>query len=235
VVYEQRRTLIASLVGIIFLLCLVIVVARTTDIDRQISNAFFDPVTGHWLVDHESSRLRLWFYDGPKLLIIAFGLLLATTIIRQSIFPVWWFTGRESLFVFACLAAIPLAVGTVKKYSNVACPIELQQYGGTESDDRGHVSVVGFLETRRNAGCWPSGHVSGGFALLCLAWLDRPRRIRRRFVVLGMTAGLSMGIYQLARGAHFASHILVTGLIAVVLAVVLAAVFGISEQFGDRG
>jgi membrane-associated PAP2 superfamily phosphatase len=233
VVCEQRRTLIASLAGIIFLLCLVIVVARATDIDRQISNAFFEPVTGQWLVDHDSSRLRLWFYDGPKLLIIAFGLLLASTIIRPSIFPAWWFTRRESFFVFACLAAIPLAVGTVKKNSNVVCPIELQQYGGTESDDRGHVSLAGFLEMRRYGGCWPSGHASGGFALLCLALLDRPRRIRRRFVLLGLTAGLSMGIYQVARGAHFTSHVLITGLIAVLLAVVLAPVFGVCGQPGD--
>ncbi|MEQ9564199.1 MAG: hypothetical protein RLN69_16885, partial [Woeseiaceae bacterium] len=70
-------------------------------------------------------------------------------------------------------------------------------------------------------------------ALLCLAWLDRLRRRRGHFVVLGLSAGFSMGTYQMARGAHFASHVLVTGLIAVLVAILLASVFGVRGKPGE--
>jgi membrane-associated PAP2 superfamily phosphatase len=233
VVYKQRRVLIASIAGILLLLGLVIAVALTTDLDRRISNAFYDPATGRWLIDHDSSSLRLWLYDGPKALIILFGLALVVTTIRPSMFPAGWLSRREAMFVFTCLAIIPISTGALKKNSNVQCPVVLQQYGGTHGDDEGHVSLAGFLQASRPGGCWPSGHASGGFALLCLAWLNRSTRARRRFVLLGMTTGLSMGIYQLARGAHFASHVAVTGLIAVLLIVVLEEAFNFRAAPGD--
>jgi membrane-associated PAP2 superfamily phosphatase len=227
---HQRRTLIAPVLGASLLLCLVIAVALTTQTDRQISDLFFNPVTGRWLIDHDSSSLRPWFYDGPKLLIIVFGIVLAITAIRPTWFPPRWFDRREALFLFACLAVVPLTIGTIRKNSNVQCPVTLQQYGGTQSNESGNVSLDGFLEERQAGGCWPSGHASGGFALLCLAWLNRRRRIRYSFAVLGLTAGLSMGTYQVARGAHFASHVLVTGLIAILLIIVLSALFGIGAE-----
>jgi membrane-associated PAP2 superfamily phosphatase len=80
-----------------------------------------------------------------------------------------------------------------------------------------------FLEPRRNGGCWPSGHASGGFALLCLGWLGRRRVAQRWLLVPGIVAGFTMGTYQIARGAHFASHVLVTGLISVLLIQLIAA------------
>lgn len=227
---RRRRRLIASIAAILALLCLVIAAALTTQIDQQISKLFFDDTTGRWLVDHESSPLRFWFYDGPKRLIIVFGLVLLVTAIRPSLFRRGWFSRREALFLFACLALVPLTIGTIKKNSNVQCPVTLQQYGGSQSDASGHVSLHGFLDERRPGGCWPSGHASGGFALLCLAWLARPRRTRYCFAALGLTAGVAMGVYQLARGAHFASHVLVTGLIAVLLITVLGAAFGIGVE-----
>lgn len=229
-VKRPLRTLIASIAGVIALLFLVVTVALITPVDQQISNIFFNASTGRWLIDHDASSLRLWFYDGPKLLIIIFGLALMATVIRPAMFPQGWFGRREALFLFACLAIVPLTIGSIKKNSNVQCPVTLQQYGGTQSDESGHVSLAGFLDERRPGGCWPSGHASGGFALLCLAWLNRRRRIKHRFVMLGLAAGISMGVYQMARGAHFASHVLVTGLVSVLLIILLANAFGIGAE-----
>jgi uncharacterized protein (TIGR03382 family) len=225
----QRRKLILTGLVTLILLAVVILVALTTGIDQQISDRFFDPSGEGWLVDHETSRLRLWFYDGPKLLVILFGIGLIGVLLRPSSARPGWFTRREAIFLLACLAAVPAATGLIRNNSNVQCPIVLQQYGGTQSNESGHVSLSGFLEPHRPHGCWPSGHASAGFALLSLAWLQRRRSLRLGFAALGTTAGLAMGTYQVARGAHFASHVLVTGLLAVMLIAVLAYVFRVKE------
>ena len=52
---------------------------------------------------------------------------------------------------------------------------------------------------------------------MCLAFLDRSRRRRLQFLVLSLSAGGVMGIYQVLRGAHFASHIAVTLLMALAI------------------
>ncbi len=230
----QLRILILTELAAFVLLFVVIGVALTTGIDQQISDGFFDASGEGWLIDHKTSRLRLWFYDGPKLLVILFGIGLIGVVLRPSLAPPGWFTRREAIFLLACLAAVPAATGLIRNNSNVQCPIELQQYGGTQSNESGHVRLSGFLEPQRPHGCWPSGHASAGFALLSLAWLKRRRSSKLGFALLGMTAGLAMGTYQVARGSHFASHVLVTGLLAVMLIAVFAYVFRVKEAAFPR-
>lgn len=211
------------------LLVLVILVALTTGIDQQISDRFFDPSGAGWLVDHETSLLRLWFYDGPKALVILFGIGLIAVVLRPALVPSGWITRRDAIFLLMCLAAVPATTGLIRNNSNVQCPMVLQQYGGTQNNESGHVSLSGFLEPHRPHGCWPSGHASAGFALLSLAWLQRRRSLKLGFAALGITAGLAMGTYQVARGSHFASHVLVTACVAVMLIAFLAYVLRIEE------
>jgi membrane-associated PAP2 superfamily phosphatase len=225
----QRRKLILTELAALVLLALVILVALTTGIDQQISDRFFDQSGQGWLVDHEASHLRLWFYDGPKMLVILFGIGLIGVVLRPSLARPGRITRREAIFLLACLAAVPATTGLIRNNSNVQCPMVLQQYGGTQSNESGHVSLSGFLEPRRPHGCWPSGHASAGFALLSLAWLKRRYSRKLGFALLGTTAGLAMGTYQVARGSHFASHVLVTALIAVMLIAGLAYVLRIEE------
>ncbi len=225
----QRRKLILTGLVTLILLAVVILVALTTSIDQQISDRFFDASGRGWLVDHETSRLRLWFYDGPKALIILFGIGLIGVVLRPSLVQPGWISRREAIFLLGCLAAVPAMIGVIRNNSNVQCPIVLQQYGGTQNNESGHVRLSEFLEPQRPHGCWPSGHASAGFALLSLAWLTRRRSSKLRFALLGTTAGLAMGAYQVARGAHFASHVPVTGLLAVMLIAGLAYVLRIED------
>ncbi len=231
----QRRSLILTELATLVLLILVLFVALTTSIDQQISDRFFDWQSGGWRVDHESSRLRLWFYDGPKALVILFGIGLIGIALRPSLARSGWITRREAIFVLVCLAAVPAMIGVIRNNSNVRCPIALQRYGGTQCNDSGHLSLSGFFDPPRTRGCWPSGHASAGFALLSLAWLKRRRRSQSGFVLLGTTAGLAMGTYQVAHGAHFASHVLVTGLLAVTLIAVLAYLLKVRESSDESG
>ncbi|MDH5500897.1 MAG: phosphatase PAP2 family protein, partial [Gammaproteobacteria bacterium] len=222
---RQFRSLIFASLAAALALAATVAVARLTGIDQQLSELFFNQASGRWLIDHDTSGLRLWFYDGPKALIIFFGVFLLCVMLRPSLVPATWMTRGEAAFVFLCLAIVPLVIGVIRNNSNVQCPFTLQQFGGAQSNELAHVSLTGFIEARRPGGCWPSGHASGGFALLCLVFLERRRSTRRLLGLLGVVAGTAMGAYQVARGAHFASHVLVTGLISVLVCGGIAAVF----------
>ncbi|HSD69642.1 MAG TPA: phosphatase PAP2 family protein [Woeseiaceae bacterium] len=226
---RQRRTLtIAALVALASLVLLTSL-DLIGDVDREITERFVD-VSGTWLINHHGSSLRLWLYDGPKIAIGLFGVGALVLAFRPGLLSPGWLTRREALFVCACLVVVPLTIGFIKQHSNVQCPASLEQYGGTQSNADAHLRIGGFFETHRKGGCWPSGHTSGAFAMLCLAWLDRRRRVRLMLALPGLLGGAATGWYQVARGAHFASHIVATALISIILITLLAKAFEIDRR-----
>lgn len=113
----------------------------------------------------------------------------------------------------------------IKQNSGVSCPYSIQRYGGSVADSLGDFQTSSYRRRESVVGCWPSGHASGGFALLALAFLSRSRRIRTIFALTGLVAGSSMGIYQVLRGAHFPSHILLTLIISLLTIRVVALLY----------
>lgn len=192
-------------------------VVQMSAIDIWLSDSVYDFALNHWMIDHSSSIWRPFLYEGPKVLIIAFGLVIIATVARPEWLPLLGFSRREAIFLFLCLAAVPAVVGVVREYSGVSCPRVLQQYGGQIENRFGQVEFSRFFDGEQTGKCWPSGHASGGFALLALSFLCRSRRTRLAFTALAIGTGAAMGAYQVFRGAHFASHIVVTMLLSLVL------------------
>lgn len=204
-------------------LAVVIVVARLTPVDELVSDLVYDRGSGQWPVSHARSWLRLACYEGPKYLIILFGLCLVAGVVRPRLLSPIRLGRREAAFLLSCLALVPTVVGFIKYHSGVACATELVRYGGTVPDELGRVAISRMFDTAWPHGCWPSGHASGGFALLAFGFLPGPARRRMRRWSAGLAIGGVMGVYQVARGAHFASHIVVTALVAQLLICCLAA------------
>jgi membrane-associated PAP2 superfamily phosphatase len=125
-------------------------------------------------------------------------------------------------FWAACLAWRPLRLGALymalaaaavtllKDSSPYSCPWDLLEWGGRHAPPG-------------PGRCLPAGHPVGGFALFGLYFALRPDRPRAARAALGAawTIGLAAGLVQVARGAHFASHVLWTAWVA--WAVALAA------------
>ena len=104
------------------------------------------------------------------------------------------------------LAAITVAV--LKHYSPYSCPWDLAEWGGR-------------WPAPGPGRCLPAGHPVTGFMLFGLYFALPERRGARLALVAGWSIGLAAGAVQVARGAHFASHVLWTAWIA--WAVTLAA------------
>jgi membrane-associated PAP2 superfamily phosphatase len=95
------------------------------------------------------------------------------------------------------MALIALAVTLLKHASPWSCPWDLPEYGGSHP-------LAG--------GCLPAAHPLTGFALfgLYFALRDEAPRLAKTVFAAAWLIGLAAGAVQVARGAHFASHVLWT-------------------------
>ena len=123
------------------------------------------------------------------------------------VFCLVWRPLRRGALYMLVIAAV---VVTLKHYSPFSCPWDLLEYGGTKPD------------TGR---CLPAGHPIVGFSLfgLCLALWEKRRRAAISALVAALVIGFGAGAIQVARGAHFPSHVLWTAWVAWAVTLALAA------------
>lgn len=101
-----------------------------------------------------------------------------------------------------CLLAVP----AFKSLSQTSCPWDLYQFGGVAR----YVSHWNPVVADGGGGqCFPSGHAAAAFAFLGGYFLWRPHRPRlaRAWLLGVLAAGLLFGAAQVARGAHYPSHV----------------------------
>lgn len=189
-----------------------------TGVDLFLQDQLFDFGSRIWVVDAGSLFWRALFYTGPKAIIILlgvglFGLALAPSKWRAP-FSLSMPARRHFFVALLTLASVPIFIGQLKAATNVFCPSEIRRYGG----DVPYVRVLesypdGDRPSRKGRG-FPAGHASGGFALLALSGLARTRRSQLMLIAFALAAGSAMGLYQMAKGAHYLSHTVVTACIA---------------------
>ncbi|MBF0126131.1 MAG: phosphatase PAP2 family protein [Magnetococcales bacterium] len=75
------------------------------------------------------------------------------------------------------------------------------------------------FKPERPGKCFPAGHPSGGFAFMMLFFVFQSRRAKILGLLLGLTLGWVLGIYQMLKGAHFFSHVLVSMVVAWIIIV----------------
>lgn len=204
----------------LLLLIALFAVFANSDLDLFVQDWFYDFAAGQWIVDGENSLGRLWFYQGPKVVIAAVGF----GLLALACGPRRWRRrlglARADLWIaILTMATVPLLTGLGKRYSGMHCPTSISRYGGESTYEHLRLAIHTGSEPRGR--CFPAAHASGGFALMGLAWLRRSVRWRFAFVILGLTVGWWMGGYQMLRGAHFLSHTVVTMLLAWILALTL--------------
>jgi len=112
---------------------------------------------------------------------------------------------RYAGFAFMALALSTGIVGALKSVTNVDCPWDLAEFGGS----RPYVSLFADRpDSLPRAMCFPGAHASSGFAFMFGYFLLRDVAPRRaRWALAGaILLGIAFSIGQQARGAHFISH-----------------------------
>jgi membrane-associated PAP2 superfamily phosphatase len=176
-------------------------------LDRRIAHAlFFDSATHAWLGGGagDAWARRLIHNDGRWLVrgVAAAALVgwLASLLVPRA--RQW---RRSAGFVLLSMVAAVGLVGGLKSVTNVDCPWDLAEFGGS----RPYVTLFGDRpDALPRAQCFPGAHSSSGFALLCFyfLWRDRSRRAARLALLAALLVGTLFTVGQEARGAHFLSH-----------------------------
>lgn len=222
----RSRPLCAALAAL--LLTAVVGIAMTTSVDIRISDAIFAAGSSAWPLPH-AGWTRAAGYEGPKYALIVFALLLIAGLARPELLRRFGLERREAAYLIACLAIVPATIGFLRSQSDIVCASQLLRYGGEVADSLGHFTLARLTANDGLHGCFPSGHASGGFALLALGMLDRKPLTRMTLWLFALLYGSYMGIYQLLRGAHFLSHVVASALIAQIV-VCLVAHFMLAES-----
>lgn len=189
-------------------------------IDVALQDFFFRD--GAWLVSWDSGPWHALLYKGPKALLIGWALFLVACAARPGISPVWM-GRRRALYLIACAVAVIMVCTQLRAFTGQTVPQVLRPW---KPDGLEHLLLFQSKPPGYPSDAFPAGHASGGFALLALAWAWPSRRARRTGLAVGVGAGAFMGAYQMARGEHFLSHTLATGLIAWLLCALFARLFG---------
>lgn len=197
-------------------LALIIVLARYTPLDHTLTSVFYDPATRQFPLRGQAFWAVI-MHTGLKYLSVAvwFVLLLWWISLRRQ-------SSRQPLrraigftLIVALLAS--LTVSSLRALSAHSCPWELSLFGGTADYFRFFDAVPLNPGSGR---CAPSGHAASGFVWLAgyiaLRGVDRTKA--RFALAFSLSLGVLAGLTQLARGAHFLSHVLLTAWICFAVA-----------------
>jgi membrane-associated PAP2 superfamily phosphatase len=195
-----------------------------------------------WLASTKGFALRddWWLsrvmHEGAKQLavVIYLGVLVMTAWPRG----IWQsLQRRQRLEIAIGITLSLLVVSTMKHSSLTSCPWELEAFGGVAH----YVSHWSWGVADGGSGsCFPGGHVSSAFAFIALSlpWLTSADTDQQR---LGWTmtevillTGLSLGLAQTLRGAHYPSHTAWTALICAATAWANHGLFVAAQKWSHR-
>jgi len=200
------------LTAVILLLSIIFFGISTFDI--QIQDFFFHPRTHTWYLNGDIEPYHFLFYSGIKklLIFIAVCFLIALLFFHKK--PLIQTYKKGIIIVILSAIFVPIAVGALKKTTNMPCPKHEIRYGGDRLRTAVWQSYPPKYASKKKIACWPAGHASGGFALMSLFFLFKRRRNKYIALFFALIVGWSMGSYKMIIGDHFFSHTWITMVLA---------------------
>ena len=154
---------------------------QATEVDREIQKYFFDSQAKAWLIDKNEPVKKFFFHKFPKIFlgIIITGLLVCLFLGFKRKSEPFFKNRHKILLIFLGLTLIPLTVGNIKKFTNIYCPSQLEDYGGNYPYVKIFDSYPQNFYQNKRGQCFPAGHATAGFALLILffAFEKKSRKI----------------------------------------------------------
>lgn len=187
-------------------------IGETTDIDRALTRIAFDTDSGTFPL-RTSFWLDVVLHHWAKYVVVTMGGLVAAGYALSFLLPV--LKGSRSLMLFLLLAMslAPLSVTLGKSMSDRHCPWSFEEFGGTIPYIPPFTPLPPGVEAGR---CFPAGHASTGFALMAWyfgAYAQGRRRAARVLLAGAIAIGLLLGAGRMLQGAHFASHVIWSGIL----------------------
>lgn len=237
-IYENKPTSNYNkfyLIQFIISLCLVIIATITLDhsqLDITINTHFFENYSQTWVINKQDGLYRFIFYDLPKFFLITFEIyLLLGLIIRKiskptRLFSLFFyllnkFNNKELTYFLIASLLIPSIIGELKSITQVACPYQLDIFGGRLP----YLNIFDSIVNNAGGRCFPAAHASVGFSLYPLVFLPSLSHFKVRIILVVTIFAWVIGIYKMLIGDHFFSHTLVSMLIAWAVSSGMAYIF----------
>lgn len=221
--FRDRRFLLSHLVLPTAIFMLLAWLSENTLMDLWLANHIFSWEGGAWNLRQNWLTFQVMHHWGN-----VFVCMLATC--ATILFALSWRFQRwekwrgSTAYFMVCMIMIPSSIAFMKRFSEVPCPWDLANFGGSLVYQHNLDYALGL---NHGGHCFPAGHASGGYVLLALYFAVFPHFRTRRWVYLlpGLLTGLSFGVAQQLRGAHFFSHDVWTAFIAWTMALAIFALF----------
>ncbi len=183
------------------------------ELDLWFSALFYE--AGRGFV-HGSAPWAQWFYIGSPILVKLWAAMLALLLLA-SLWRRFAALRRPALFLLVVLLLGPgLITSALKDHWGRARPAQIAEFGG---DKRFTPAWVVSDQCEENCS-FVSGHASGAFSLMALAWVFARRR--RMWLALGALWGGHIGLIRIAQGGHFLSDVVFAGFVVYFTAELLA-------------
>lgn len=185
----------------------ILTLLETTPVDLWIADRWYAWEGGAWSLRNHWFAYDVIHHHG-KQMIVAIALTLIALLAFSSRSPLLRQWRRPMGYLLTCLIFLPGIVATLKHYTAIPCPWSVARYGGELAYQHNFSYPLGL---NLGGNCFPSGHASGGFALVAVyfaAFRNVPRP--GLWLLPGMLIGWTFALGQQSRGAHFLSHDLST-------------------------
>lgn len=204
-------------------MCLLIAVWTLGHGDLWLADRIYAWEGGRWALKHAFLTEDMIHIAGRNLSVAAWLAVFAGYAIARHR-SAWPHLRKPLAYLLLATLAGSLAVAWFKSWSNVDCPWDLLRYGG----ERPYVDLFSLRPVGLSRGaCFPAGHASGGYAWFALYFCFLAVRPRWRWYgfAAALALGLTFGIAQQLRGAHFLSHDLWTATICWAAAAAVSLAF----------
>jgi lipid A 4'-phosphatase len=196
-----------------------LVIFQRTDWDMRLARSYFDPVAKMWPQgDH---GVYLWLLKfGPMPAVFLGVICLIVYLVGSSMSVKLYRYRKPALYFLLCLIIGPgiLANAVFKDHWGRPRPEQVSEFGGF-SAYHGPLSFDPGVAGKS----FPCGHATMGFAFFAFALLfwRSHRRVAWVLIALSVGYGVLIGVARMSQGAHFASDVLMAGVLIWLVSVIL--------------
>jgi membrane-associated PAP2 superfamily phosphatase len=116
-----------------------------------------------------------------------------------------------------------LFVANIKKFTNIRCPNQIIDFNGNFIYNK--VFDPDFSRYNKKGQCFPAGHAVTAFCLMMTYYIFNQKFIKIMLLTISVISGWIIGIYQIAKGAHFFGDTLISMLLCGLVANLVAKYF----------
>ncbi|RZI47585.1 phosphatase PAP2 family protein [Rickettsiales endosymbiont of Peranema trichophorum] len=209
----------------IFVLSIALLFFYRSDIDLAVSGYFYDFIFGFYLKSNPVvSLINSSVVVLAQLLLVGCIVALVLRFIAvRSMHPRHYIPILYVIFVYAIGPGLVVNL-VFKENFGRARPMHVEQFGGE------HKFTPAFVISNQcNHNCsFVSGHASIGFMVFAFGFLQKGRK-RMVYNLLALFLGFGFGLARIAKGAHFLSDVVFSGVAVYAVAYILALIM-LSEK-----